>query len=118
MEWKLTKKQLAIILLYSSLVPLSGYIGETFYNIAVVLNAPFLPIGWMGGKLLVSTFNVGIVYKVGLFASIFIQAYLVAVNTRHYLKKDKLNLARLILRIAIMISIFVAAVFTVRLLYI
>ena len=118
MKWKLTKKQLAIILLYSSLVPLSDYVGETFYNIAVVLNAPFLPIGWMGGKLLVSIFNVDIVYKVGLFTSIFIQAYLVVVNARNYLKKDKSNLAKLILRVAIMISVFVAAVFTVRLLYI
>ncbi len=118
MDWKLTKQQLFLILIYSSLVPFSSYIGEAFSNIAIVINAPFLPIGWFGGKLLVSIFETETVYAIGLFIAIFLQVYLVVINVKHYLKKDQANLVKLILRITIMLSIFLAAIFALRLLYI
>ena len=73
----MTKQQLIIAILYSLFFPLSAIFYKPLAGFALFVNAPFLPVGWVGGMAFVSIFHTESVYPLGLFITIFLQVFFV-----------------------------------------
>ena len=110
MDWKSSKVQWFIAVVYSSLFPIFGHMGGEIANIALYLNIPFLPIGWIGGTAFVSLFNTQSVYPIGLFLTILLQVLFVMMNLKYYFKQDKSNSRKLIQRIGLILVFFVVGI--------
>ena len=84
-------------------MPFFAQINPIIGEIGLVVNMPFLPIGWIGGTFFVDIFKTQSVYPIGLFLTIFIQAVVTTMSLKYYFKKDKENKNKLLKRISVYI---------------
>ena len=75
----LTKLQFFGVVLYAAAFPLSGLINEKIQVTFLFATAPFLPIGYVTGGLAWQLLGTQKAYPYGLFAGIFLQAWLLLV---------------------------------------
>ena len=75
----LTKLQFFGVVLYAAAFPLSGLINGKIQTILMFATAPFLPIGYVTGGLAWQLLGTQKAYPYGLFAGIFLQAWLLLV---------------------------------------
>ncbi len=87
LSWKNTIALIGIALSPLTYIPLRSWFGEGVAMLAAIPALPFLPIGWIGGKLLsVLAPNPALhlwFYGAGFSIGVFLIAYLCLVNWRY-----------------------------------
>jgi len=92
--WTLNGKQLLVVILYTAIFPIANLIQGKIGEVPLFLNAPFLPLAWIGGMSMTFAFSakdpyINSAYVMGASATIFLQVWLCAVISFNRKKKNK-----------------------------